>query len=331
MKNFTPGLIFLFLFGQLYVNAQSSLSVNLKWEQTPVRFKVSNVEYERWRFDGAVAGTQYPSLPWYIQELPVNSAGNLQVQLVGARFEAFDKAPSPDDTLLNDNITFYTEVYRERQGYVGKVSFVPMVRRGNRYERLIEGELRITQIPRLNIETRGPTGTTVSVLSEGEIYKFATNRDGVYRLSYNFLKNTLGISNLDNIDPRNIKIYGNGGGILPKFTGAERADDLIENHILVIGEEDGRFNESDYILFYGEGPDKWTYDATNQEFNLQKNIYDTRNYYFIKVSNERGKRIENQASINQTNFTSTTFNDFARYEEDKVNLLHDWGTRTGLT
>jgi hypothetical protein len=28
----------------------------------------------------------------------------------------------------------------------------------------------------------------------------------------------------------------------------------MENAIFVYGEEDGRFDESDYILFYGEGP-----------------------------------------------------------------------------
>lgn len=330
MKNFTPALILVFLFSQLYVNAQSSLRVNLQWEQTPIQFKIGDTNYERWRFDGAVAGS-HPSLPWYIQQIPVNSAGDLNVQLVGARFEPFTKAASPDDTLLTETIQFYTEVYRERQGYVGKVSFVPMVRRGNTYERLVEGELRITQTPRLQIETRGPTATTVSVLSEGELYKFATTSDGIYKLNYTFLKNSLGISNLDNIDPRNIKIYGNGGGILPKFTGAERPDDLIENAISVVGEEDGKFNETDYILFYGEGADKWRYDASNQEFNLEKNIYDTKNYYFIKINNERGKRIENQTSITSTTYTSTTFNDFDRYEQDKVNLLHDWGTRTGLS
>ncbi len=31
--------------------------------------------------------------------------------------------------------------------------------------------------------------------------------------------------------------------------------DLQENAIKFIGEEDGIFNEQDYILFYAEGPD----------------------------------------------------------------------------
>lgn len=331
MKNFTPGWILLFLFGQLYVNAQSSLRVSLQWEPEPIHYKIGNAKYERWRFNGSFENSADPSLPVFIQQIPVNSAGELNVQLTNARFEPFDKTPAPGDNLLKENIQFSTEVYRERQGYTGKIAFIPIIRRGNSYERLVEGELRITQTPRLGIEQRGPTGTMVSVLKEGDIYKIAINKDGVYKLTYDFLKNKLGISNLDNIDPRNIKIYGNGGGILPSYTVTDRPDDLIENSILVQGEEDGKFNETDYILFYAEGPDKWRYDASSKEFNLEKNIYDIKNYYFIKISGDRGKRIENQNSVSGTAYTTTTFNDFEHYEEDKVNLLHDWGVRTGLT
>jgi hypothetical protein len=333
MKNFTLLGIFLFLFSLLHVNAQSSLRVSLKWDAQPVRFKIDKTDYERWRFAGAVSGSAYPSLPWYIRTVPVNGAGELTVQLAGARFEPFDKLPSPDDTLLTENLQFFTEVQRDRDRYTGKVSFVPIVRRGNGYERLVEGELRVVHTPKLNISQRGPTNTRTSVLAEGEVYKFSTPANatnGIYKLDYDFLKNKLGISNLDNIDPRNIKLYGNGGGMLPRFTGASRTDDLVENHILISGEEDGRFNPGDFILFYGEGPNKWLYDAANQEFNLEKNIYDIRNYYFIKTTGDRGKRIENQASVSGTAYTATAFNDFARHEEDKVNLLHDWGELTGL-
>lgn len=331
MKNFTPGLIFLFLISLLHVNAQSSFRVRLQWEEQPVRFKIGQTEYERWRFDGAVSDSPYPSLPWYIQQMPFNSAGELKVELIGARFELFDKAPSPDDTLLAENLRFFTEVHRTREGYVGNVSFVPIIRQGNRYERLVEGEVRVTQPSRLEIAQRGPTNTRTSALSDGDIYKFATIKDGVYKLTYEFLKKELGITNLDNIDPRNIHFLGNGGGKLPSFTATDRADDLVENPIVIAGEEDGKFNETDYILFYGEGADKWRYDSLNEEFNMEKNIYDTRNYYFIKISNDRGQRIQDQNSIAGTAYTTTTFNDFKHYEEDKVNLLHDWGVRTGLS
>ena len=169
--------------------------------------------------------------------------------------------------------------------------------------------------------------TNTSVLSEGDVYKFAVEKEGVYRLTYDFLKNKLGISNLDNINPRNIKLYGNGGGMLPTLTATPRIDDLAENHIQVVGEEDGKFDAGDYVLFYAEGPNKWTFDAISKDFNMQKNLYATRNYYFIKISSDSGQRIQNQTALSNTSYLSNTFNDFARFEDDKANLMHDWGVR----
>ena len=54
---------------------------------------------------------------------------------------------------------------------------------------------------------------TNSVLNSGQWYKFYVDTTGVFRLSKNFL-NRLGV-NTNNIDPRNIKLYGNGGAMIP--------------------------------------------------------------------------------------------------------------------
>jgi len=67
--------------------------------------------------------------------------------------------------------------------------------------------------------------------------------------------------NPDQIDPREIKIYGNGGKMLPQAMNKPRPIDLIENHIYISGEDDGEFNTSDYILFYGRGTDTYRFDV----------------------------------------------------------------------
>ena len=94
-----------------------------------------------------------------------------------------------------------------------------------------------------------------SVLSAGSWYKFTISANGVYRLSYTDLKNA-GVP-VGSINPKNIRIYGNGGGMLPESNDSARLDDLVENPIFVYGQDDGVFNEGDYILFYGSGPDRW--------------------------------------------------------------------------
>ncbi|MBK7874070.1 MAG: type IX secretion system sortase PorU [Saprospiraceae bacterium] len=327
MRNFTLSFLLLVFIGSLAANPYS-LNISLEWSDKPVSISVGGISYQTWQFKGAVLSDEYPTLPWVIRDLPVNAYGDLVVEIVNARYEALDWQATLDDKFLSESLNFITSVEKQRNTYNAKVSFVPIVRHGSSYERLVEAELHITHIPKIDIRPRGPQNVTVSLLNDGDIYKFAVEETGMYKLTYDFLKNKLGISNLDNIDPRTIKLYGNGGGILPTFIGDERIDDLEENHILIVGEADGKFDAADYILFYGENADKWGHDTVNQEFNLQKNIYDTKNYYFIKINPGNGQRIQNQESLSTTAYTSTTFNDFARLEQEKVNLLYDWGVRT---
>ena len=56
-----------------------------------------------------------------------------------------------------------------------------------------------------------------------------------------------------NINPKNIRVYHNGGGVLPKINKSSYPDDLYEIPIFVLGEDDGVFNQNDYVLFYARG------------------------------------------------------------------------------
>ena len=92
------------------------------------------------------------------------------------------------------------------------------------------------------------------------------------------------------LDPRNIRIYGNGGAMLPQLNGSFRHENLQENSVYVSGEQDGVFNSNDFVLFYAVGPDDW---ETSSESNIthRKNRYSDQAFYFISVDNGIGKRI----------------------------------------
>src|SRR5690606_15788006 len=99
---------------------------------------------------------------------------------------------------------------------------------------------------------------TNSVLNSGNWYRFSVNNTGVHRITRSFLEQ-LGI-NLNGVDPRAIKLYGNGGNMIPYENAANFPFDVEENAIRIIGETDGVFHSNDYILFYAQGP--MGYDAT---------------------------------------------------------------------
>src|SRR5690606_30927238 len=125
-----------------------------------------------------------------------------------------------------------------------------------------------------------------SVLNSGEWYRFYVDKSGVFKLTRGFL-NSLGV-NTSSVDPRTIKIYGDGGGMLPLSNSEPYPIDLTENAIKFIGEEDGEFDSDDYILFYAEGPTGY-----NAESNTNNNIFTDKSYYFVNVSGGAGKRIQN--------------------------------------
>ncbi|MFY8022196.1 MAG: C25 family cysteine peptidase, partial [Bacteroidia bacterium] len=158
-----------------------------------------------------------------------------------------------------------------------------------------------------------------SVLATGDWYKLGTTQNGIHRIDYNGLRN-MGI-NPDVIDPRTLKLYGNGAGMLPTSNAAFRYDDLHEIAIQIKGEEDGKFNTSDFILFYGESQlDQWVYNKQSKTYSHQSNLYSDTTYYFLTVSSGNGKRI-GKVSSESTQTQESSAADFTYfYENEKTNL-----------
>lgn len=157
-----------------------------------------------------------------------------------------------------------------------------------------------------------------SVLAAGKWYKFSVPSDGVYKVGYNLLKNA-GI-NPDEIDPRNIRMFSGATGMLPQGNNKPRMQDLVEAAIFVSGESDGRFNREDFILFYGQGPDQYSYNLAKKIFTYENNLFTDKNFYFLNVSSA-GKRLQPKENVAGTFPLVQEFNDFAFYETEKYNLL----------
>ncbi|MCU0446659.1 MAG: type IX secretion system sortase PorU [Microscillaceae bacterium] len=158
-----------------------------------------------------------------------------------------------------------------------------------------------------------------SVLREGVWYKIGIVNSGIYRLDAGFLRQA-GV-NVGTINPQNIRLYGNGGGMLPQANQTPRIDDLQENAIWVQGEADGQFNEQDFVLFYAESADKWTLNPNTQLFEHQKNLYADTTYYYLTVGNSAGLRVQNEASAAGASLTLETFDAYTFYEREINNIL----------
>lgn len=172
-----------------------------------------------------------------------------------------------------------------------------------------------------------------SPLKSGQWAKFSVLEDGVYKIDYNLLK--FAGFDPDKIDPRNISLFGNGTGMLPQANNAPRSNHLQEIAITVIGESDGQFNSGDYILFYGQNPDKHFYDVDKQIFHFENNLYTDKNYYFLTISSHPGERMANKENIAGSYPIINTFNDFVFHEKENYNDLNSgrqwFGERFDIT
>lgn len=157
-----------------------------------------------------------------------------------------------------------------------------------------------------------------SVLSNGNWYKIAIKNPGIYKMDLNFLSR-LGI-NTTNLASNSIRLFGNGGQVLPEANSTMRIDDIRENAIMVLDGGDGILNGNDYILFFAGGPDQWTNDSAHARFIHKKNIYSDSTYYFLSIGGN-GKRIQNATTNLSPNLTITSFSERNFHELDTVNFL----------
>ncbi|WP_439153161.1 type IX secretion system sortase PorU, partial [Winogradskyella sp.] len=208
---------------------------------------------------------------------------------------------------------FFNTNARGKQAYYLEVS--PIIKENGSFKRITGFTVQYaSELGRAANFTNNANNITNSVLSSGEWYRFYIDKSGIFQLTKSFLS-SLGV-NTNSINPRTIKVFGNGGRMLPLNNSANYPFDVVENTIKIVGEEDGSFDSNDYILFYGEGPTTY-----NHESDTNVNLYTDKTYYYINISSGNGKRIQPMATSDlAADFQVTTFQDYQFYEVDEYNL-----------
>lgn len=252
--------------------------------------------FSQWEGDRGFVDENSVTLSNVVYEtITQNSLKNLSTNLV------------PNSVKFN----FYNTNARDKRGYYFQIS--PIVKDRGVYKKIKSFTINYNTTANRS-QAVAKSDIINSVLSSGEWYRFYIEESGVFRLSKGFL-NSLGI-NTNSVDPRNIKIYGNGGRMLPLLNSANYPFDLVENAVKFVGEDDGSFDNGDYILFYGEGPKTYS-----QESQTNLNLYTDKTYYYVNISSGNGKRIQQMPSIDAAaDIQINTFQDYQFYEVDEHNL-----------
>ncbi|MFH2143017.1 MAG: type IX secretion system sortase PorU, partial [Bacteroidota bacterium] len=154
-----------------------------------------------------------------------------------------------------------------------------------------------------------------SVLKDSKWFKIKINTDGIYKLSYDELV-SMGLTNIGS----GVRVFGNGGGMLPVSNSEFHYDDLNENAIYINKGSDGVFNSGDYILFYAKAPVVWSYDPTINLFKHTLHLFSDYSYYYITAGTP--KTIETLNSSAQIPTHTINSYDLYRFHElETVNLI----------
>ena len=318
-------------FGQTKFSEKPVASTyKITW-QKPVTMKYSDSQVKHFiSFKGAQHVGEDGALPRYSQKVKIGNGETFSAEIINGTYEPLSDeeiALIKDSKKISNQISVKTTVSISRKQSYGTLSFIPIRKNSftGRFEKLVSFDLNITASPseRANIRAVHPYSSH-SVLQSGKWYKIAITTDGVYKLSYQFLQ-SLGVD-MSTLNPTNIRVYGNGGGMLPELNSVTRPDDLIENSIFVQNTTPGVFGSSDYVLFYGKGPNTWTYNnASVPKYQHSLNLYSDSAYYFINVDLGPGKRIQTQASSSAAlvpaNNIVSSFDDYGFHELDAVNFM----------
>lgn len=157
-------------------------------------------------------------------------------------------------------------------------------------------------------------------------WKIETDREGIFKIAPSQLTGFP----LSDIDPRSFRLFSNSGVLLP-FAINSPGNAFQEIPIQVIGEEDGRFDAQDYILFYGttrDGVEKNQILQSNKD--TYYNPYSGNCVYWLTFGGEFNTdplRIATLPELQTWNTQTSTFVDNVRLETEKLRretIGFDW-------
>ena len=288
--------------------------------------EINGVTLKTLVFDGAGHSDRWGLLPVYVRQFNLPAPGlNLAFEFSNTKYQLLESGEGVEDlNLIPEKLTWDTEIITIRGKSKVVLRLLPLRKNPETgdYEKLVSFELNRQPIPHAGMSAGDPVDEYAenSVLATGNWYKISVEETGIYKVTWDDL-NALGV-NTGGLSSEMIRLYGNGGGMLPQRTSDPRDDDLVENAVLMEDGGDGTFDQGDYFVFYGESPHQWELDLADGLFEHTTNRYTHRNFYFITIGTEPGKRVEKlEQSTVPAEKIFTTYNDYGVHEKNEKSLI----------
>lgn len=328
MQHFTlQNKIILTLFALIWaftLSAQQKtvLSDSIRWNE-PAAYQISPYDSRKiMHFDHAQYDLTPEFLPWYVSIQDYSGKNYSSATLINAKYIPISQKDKECYFSVSDipsQVRIELSQLWEKKKAFTQLRILPFRQQNGQIEKLVEFSVQLTEAPLSKSPEKKYKSIENSVLRTGNWVKVGVVQTGVYKISKAFLS-SLGMNS--GFDPRNLRLYGNGGQILPEKNSDYYPDDLAENAIYVAGESDGQMNDNDFILFYAKGNTSWKADLIKGIFRPTKNLYADTTWYFITADLGPGKRITPQVQSDlSADQIVQAFDDYQVIENDEENLL----------
>ena len=160
---------------------------------------------------------------------------------------------------------------------------------------------------------------TDSKLSTGKWIKIGITQNGIYKIDASWLdKNKIDRASLN---PKQVSLYSTNAGTLPQDLKISRPQDLEEIPIYFEGEQDKKWDASDFFIFWGNSPHKIIFDFQKKSWVQELHAYSDSSFYFIRLDDPGAKRIEEvkatPGELKPTDYAWSIFH----YEPESYNLI----------
>ncbi|MBR6370421.1 MAG: type IX secretion system sortase PorU [Bacteroidaceae bacterium] len=214
--------------------------------------------------------------PWVGLSIPLYGSWPDTAYSAGIEFP--ELVPLSDETAARWGITVSdVPEWPEVESFIGvsrgsavlEIGFVPVMKRDGRlmavnsYKPVVNRGVMMRRVaPARSIAERY---ATESKLSHGRWVKIRIPETGVYRLTFSSLR-SMGFN-----EPERVRLFGYGGAVLPETKLQDLVDDLPEQPL---------WHTGNALLFYGQGPVKWSRNYAG-EYIHERNTYSDWGYYFL--------------------------------------------------
>lgn len=298
----------------------------LEWSKTNALFDAEGKTISVPTFKNAIHSSANHFLPTRLITLPIQGETINTVSITNEQFAPV-KLFTGNVDLIPTTIAVNTSVSTIKKKNFANIAITPIRINNGVVEQLVACDITIQSASQA-AHRGGRSYASTSALAAGQWRKIGVSAEGIYKLDYTFIKNTLKLDVSG--DFSKIAVFGNGGGMVPERNSEARFDDIQENAIVRVDNNgNNKLDAGDYILFYGQGADRWLFDETSKTFSHQKNLYADKNFYFVTNTQGTGKAMGIVTPPSSNNQTATTFDDHQFHELEEYNLLSSGRTWLG--